>query len=989
MKESAYITMFRTKLILLLLLPFLAQSQSDECATATWINDVNNWCSNIGEYNNLTATNSGLTGSTCGVPRIHDVWFRFVATGRDVVITVRGATQLPPTGGTIRRPGVELIFTPNCNNYTILDCGNDNVGDNLIQIYRGGLTIGNTYYIRVDAQFTGTFQLCVHNYTAPSLPTGDCPRAAILCDKSPFFVESVTGVGNIPDEGTGTCLDLGGQDDSENASTWYQWVCDQSGTLTFDITPMSPADDIDFVFYELPNGINNCNGRRPIRCMASAEAGPTGLNLASTDVIENSGFDPSHDRYVAAVNMVAGQAYALLINNFTSSGNGFSISFGGTGTFLGPKPEFTVQPSGVICVGEQINITESSTFQLGTITGYNWTFGGAGASMTTSTSRGPHQLSYTAAGLKPIVLSVTSNLGCIVSKTLTVRVGQAEINTVTQQNNRCAADLNGVASVTNVSFTQGDPVRYIWSNGGTSSSITGLPPGTFTVTFTDGFCQDVETFTISSPPAYDLQSNTTLATCNGGQDGNIFQTVSGATPGYAFSWSNGRNTEDLTNVPIGMYSVTITDAMGCSISNSYQVRELELLINAQQLNLLDPTCFGFTNGSISIGMSNGLPPFHYDWGNTGNFVLNANSISNIGDGMYVVRVRDANFCFGLDTFYLEEPDELLVDIDSTQITCFGDNDGQALANTTGGTTPYRFLWSDPLRQTSQRAVNLMPGAISVTVTDNQGCTVSDASFIYEPPQLFINAVTPNNALCFGVSNGSIDMVASGGSPFYSYGVDLNNMVRTTNIPNLFAGNYTVYVRDSMGCVVSRPNILIAQPFEIIVDAGPDQTIQLGEDISLYATVNSFRGITYQWSPPDFLSCLDCRDPDGIPSQSIEYTVVVSDRDGCTATDNVFIEVERFYPLFIPNAFTPNNDGHNDVFRAYSTNALQRVNRFAIFDRFGEMLYETKDTQLSDAFGWDGTFVGKKMPPEVYVYLLEVTFIDGHTESYKGDVTLLK
>jgi gliding motility-associated-like protein len=992
MRQKNTTNMFKRKIFLLAtLLPFFLLAQGDECSTATWINNVNNWCSNIGEYSNVTATNSGLTGTTCGVPIVHDVWFRFVATGQDVIISIRGAVPNPPSGGTIRRPGVELLYTTTCTNWTILDCGNDNAGFNEIQIYRGGLTVGSTYYIRVDALYPGTFQLCINNYTAPSLPTSDCPQAAILCDKSPFFVSNITGVGNIPDEANGTCLDLGPQDESENASTWYQWVCDVSGPLTFNINPSFPSDDIDFVLYELPNGIGNCNGRAVLRCMASHESGSTGLNLTSTDVMETSGIDPSHDRYVSAINMVSGRAYALMINNFTSSGNGFSIDFGGTGTFLGPKPEFTIQPSGVICAGEQLNITENSTFQLGTITAWNWTFGGAGSSMTTSTIRGPHQVTYSESGVKPIILSVTSNLGCIVTKTLTVRVGKAEITAVTQQDNRCATDLNGIANVTAVNFTQGDPVRYIWSNGRTTSSISGLAPGNYTVTFTDGYCQDVETFNISSPPAYQIQSTPTLATCNGGQDGNIFLTVSGATPNYTYRWSNGRNVEDLTNVPIGPYTVTITDAMGCSAVNNYQVRELELLIDAQQLSIVDPSCYGFTNGSISIAINNGLAPYAYDWGNTGTFQSgpNANTITNIGDGQYVIRIRDANTCYGLDTFYLNEPDELLTDIDSVQITCFGDNDGQATASTTGGTMPYRYSWSDPNHQTTAHITQLPPGAIYVTVTDDHGCTVVDTSSIYEPPLLQIISATPNNALCFGVNNGSIDVVATGGSPYLSYGVDLNNMVRTTHLPNLFSNSYTVYVRDSLGCVASAPNVIIDQPFQIVVNAGPDQQIQLGESISLHATVNSFRGITYQWSPPDFLNCVTCRDVDGTPTHTITYDIVVTDQDGCTATDQVLIEVERFYPLFIPNAFTPNHDGHNDIFRAYSGAALQIVNRFAIFDRWGEMVFEATDVPLADAFGWNGIFAGKAMMPDVFVYLLEVTFIDGHQETYSGDVTLLK
>ena len=144
------------------------------------------------------------------------------------------------------------------------------------------LVVGQKYYIRIDGVngAQGAFDVCIQNFNPPVEPGQDCPTASILCDKSPFVVEVVTGSGNLPNEGVGTCVM------SENQSTWFKWTAANNGDLTFTITPLQLGDDLDFALFEIPD-LNSCD-RTLIRCVSSScdsEQGlPSGINATSLRV---------------------------------------------------------------------------------------------------------------------------------------------------------------------------------------------------------------------------------------------------------------------------------------------------------------------------------------------------------------------------------------------------------------------------------------------------------------------------------------------------------------------------------------------------------------------------------------------------------------------------------------------------------------------------------------------------------------------------------
>jgi len=578
------------------------------------------WCSASGEYTNVGATASGFPQAACFSNANNDVWFSFTAVATDITVTAIGAVPFD-SGGTLNNPAVAL-YSGDCGGaIDELACEADLINNNIVELNEGDLTVGQTYYIRVNGRSnnTGTFQLCVNNFYPPVDPGPDCAAASFLCDTSPFTVQSVTGAGADPDEAAGTCLGENGTQ-SENNSTWFTWTAANNGMLTFVLTPTNPEDDLDFVVYELAG--NSCGSKEVLRCMASGDfpggnancLGPTGLAVGSTDTEELFNCDgPGDDNFLAPLQMEIATTYALLVNNFTSTGNGFSIAFGGTGQFVGPNAQFSDDVTGTVCAGESITFTDNSTFNVGNITSREWNFG-LGAVPQTATGVGPHTVQFTQPGNISVVLQLETDLGCLVSHVVDYPIDACcdGINEMfasfMQINLDCADDADGAIDVSVSGGTP--PFEFAWSTGDTSEDLADLIPGNYDVTISDQIgCETIFDIDVDGPPLFDFAGALTEPTCGGGTDGLIDLTLGGATPPYTFVWTQngapfGGNTEDLVDIPIGDYAVVITDANGCQIDSSFVVNELQLELSPDA-NIVEPSCNGASDGTIELDVQNG------------------------------------------------------------------------------------------------------------------------------------------------------------------------------------------------------------------------------------------------------------------------------------------------------------------------------------------------------------------------------------------------
>lgn len=997
--KKHHIYRYALLLFLLMLIPALlsAQPANNDCSTATPITTLNGQCSAAGAFTTAGATASGQGPTGCFTSG-NDVWFSFVAQATDVTITINGNNA--SSGGTLTNPQVGLLSgtcTSSSSSLTMFHCATDvGTNNNGVELYGGALTIGQTYYIRVSGANGGTFQICVNNYFAPPNPESDCIDAVVLCDKSSFTVQSVSGAGNDNTEMSGSSCGL-----TETNSSWYTWTCDQSGTLEFALTPTNSADDLDFIVYKFTG--SSCGQKTLERCMAAGDfvvpspcMGPTGLGNGATDVNENPGCSQGQDSWLAPLNMLSGERYALVVNNYTSSGNGFQVSFGGTGTFLGPQADFvTNDPDNTICIGNTIVFTDNSNFPNGS-DGWAWNFG-VGASPQVASGPGPHTVTYNTLGTKSIALTVESSVGCVVSTVKTVVVDpccdtENQITTAsTSTDATCPGAPQGTANVSGT--TNFPPFTYQWSSPSlTGANLSNLYAGTYTVTMTDQIgCTDIQTININQPPPFSIIQNVIRPTCNGGTDGSITLSVSGASPSYQYDWGNGFINSNINNgLSNGNYTVTIRDSESCDTTITIPVFELTLELDTLADFVIAPSCYGLSDGSITISMANGLAPYLFDWNDGNGFVTN-NTLFGLSTGTYTLNVQDANLCEGgpFDIF-VNQPDSLIVmSANSLAVSCYQDEDGQAIAQVSGGTPNYNYTWSAGDGINDSINTGLAAGNYLLTVTDFNGCTDTASVIVTQPDPVSIPNIAVQDAACYADSNGTMTVQVAGGTPPFEYSIDGQNFQTDNLFTNLTANFYTVFVRDVFGCEITS-TATVSQPWIFTIDAGENQVIDLGYEADISTFVNTLDDVVYSWSPPNNLDCIDCVDVVASPIQTTTYTVTALNEGDCPAEDSVTIFVDIKRPYFVPNVFTPNYDGHNDNFYVYGGVAIQQVRVMKIFDRWGGHVFEANNIPANQAdLGWDGTYRGKAVEPAVFVYYIEIEFIDGHIEVLEGDVTVLR
>lgn len=455
-----------------------SQYSFDYCQYARQIDIEGGYCSEYGEFSNKEATTDPFfTNSCAGLKFQNGVWFSFIPKQTAVSIRVFGQGE----GGTMVSP--KIVLFEDCFTYLTCSPGKTNSNDELIA---DQLILGKTYYVMVESSIggEGSFKLCIKDFTPVPQPESDCKDAVVLCDKSPFVVQHLIGIGQDKDELPDyICLR------QELASSWFKWTCDKAGTLTFTLTPNNNeeriTDDLDFAVFELPNGIDDCSEKKLLRCMASGANltssgaiaplsewsscnGPTGLRESESDISEDPGCLGNSNNFVAPLIMESGKSYVLIVNNYSRSKRGFSIEFGGTGTFLGPKADFEAIALQQFECDKTIQFINHSVSATDEITDYYWSFGN-GANPLTDQTQGPVDVIYDSFGDKIVALTIKSSRGCQVTKLLPVYVAS------------CCADFT-----LDVEGETTDPVCYNDANGIIlGKGKNGNPPYRFSITGKD------------------------------------------------------------------------------------------------------------------------------------------------------------------------------------------------------------------------------------------------------------------------------------------------------------------------------------------------------------------------------------------------------------------------------------------------------------------------------------------------------------------------
>jgi len=480
-------------------------------------------------------------------------------------------------------------------------------------------------------------------------------------------------------------------------------------------------------------------------------------------------------------------------------------------------------------------------------------------------------------GLAPGVytLTVTDANGCTISDFVSISPFQCaglSLN-VTATNVTCNGAANGTATAV-PSGSSG--YTFVWNTGATSASIANLAPGNYTATVTDvAGCTAVDGASVSQPPAINLVANSSNVTCNGASNGTASAAATGGTPSFSYTWSNGASGQNLTGLPPGTYTITATDAAGCTATAVVSISQPAAL--SVSVSTTGATCFGQNNGTATATATGGTPGgtgYTYLWSNG----QTAATATALGAATYTVTVTDAAGCTATASGTVSQPTALALSLSSTNETAVGANNGTATATASGGTPTLLYLWSNG--QTTPAITGLPPGVYTVTVSDANGCSISDFVSInsFQCAGLSL-AVSSTNVTCFGAANGTVTAVPSGSS---GYVFLWNTGAATASVANLPPGNYTVTVNDAAGCTVVG-GASVSQPPAISLVASSSNITCNGASngTASAAATGGTPSFSYTWS-----NGASGQNLTGLPPGT--YTVTATDSASCTASQTLSI-----------------------------------------------------------------------------------------------------
>ncbi len=592
-------------------------------------------------------------------------------------------------------------------------------------------------------------------------------------------------------------------------------------------------------------------------------------------------------------------------------------------------------------------------------------------------------------------VTVTDVNGCIAtSLPIVVTVHSDPVVSATGTDVRCFGGNDGMGFASAVSGTL--PYNYSWNTlpPQLNQMANGLTAGTYIVTVTDQYgCRDNATIIITQPAqliVLPLMNET--VSCYGGTDGSATALGNGGVAPYTFVWntSPAQSTQIATGLAAGQVSVVLTDGFGCSTNASVNIIEPnELTITP---NIIPVRCFGESTGGITAIVNGGTPQYFYDW-NT-NPPQNTPTASNLRKGNYQVTVTDGNGCSGSASFFLPEPDTLIVRATSTDAICTHTKTGTGTAIVSGGNGSYDYRWNSVPPQGTQTATNLEAGIYVITVNDPKGCVDTARAYVGQPqpvpfPVAIHDSVCPGeNAIMSAWAPGDLKInwyrIPSDENPFFSG--------PQVNIPEL---NKTIFYQieseDSKGCKSPRfPIFAWVYNLPLVDFVGSPLKAELPEAVVNFEPARSMdRPSIYSWS----WNFGDGGQVSSFMAPSYQYgnegtydvTLTVVDTNGCVnkITKKALVEVSKMVSVFVPNAFSPNGDGVNDYFSL----EYRLINEFAIviYDRWGNQVYNSTDLK----FRWDGTTNGIPNPDGTYVYVINGKASDGSAVQVGGNVILIR
>lgn len=645
----------------------------------------------------------------------------------------------------------------------------------------------------------------------------------------------------------------------------------------------------------------------------------------------------------------------------------------------------TVAGTDVLCNG-QCDGTIDLTIGGGT-TPYAYAWNGPGGFTSAL-----EDLTALCAGTYDVV--VTDGNGCVINDTYTINEPAAIALTTSMTSSNCG-QADGSVTVTATGGTVAVDYAYQWEDAiptvvGTTATVTGLPAGTYTITVTDdNGCTATTTETITDIGGGTATTTADVnASCNGLCDGQATVTMAGGTTPYTYLWNAGSTPTAATTGGLcaGIWDVVVTDAAGCVSNASVTITE-PAPINVA-VAITNEICAGDCQGSVDVSANGGSTPYLYSIDNCLTSV-GTTLFSGLCAGTYDVCVTDANGCTGTMTA------DVLVGAAAADATIApaGPYCEDASPVNLNGADP-GGTWSgtgitDPVNGVFDPAV-AGPGMHTITYSIGGACGDTQSIDILVNPLPTVTAIGDVLSGCEPLTVTFTSTGTPGISCLWDFG-DGNTSTDCGPVTHTYtnAGSYDVSltVTDANGCTnsVTSPGYINVFPNPVAdFTWGPQPTTIL--DPAVDFTDQSIDAATWAWDFAGMGTSMAQNPSFNFTNVgSYDVTLLVTSPNGCTDMITQTIVIDPEFIIYVPNAITNDDDGLNEIFLPVISGEDPLTYELMIFDRWGELLFETDNPNL----GWDGTYRGVFVETEVYVWKIKVKDMQGEFYNYIGHVTVLK
>jgi len=585
----------------------------------------------------------------------------------------------------------------------------------------------------------------------------------------------------------------------------------------------------------------------------------------------------------------------------------------------------------------------------------------------------------------PVFVQMSDSAGCI--RTSSTSISSAPGLTIAPFITQPACGTSN-GSITVVASGGTGSYTYLWSPGASTSSVlTNVGPGNYSVTVSSGGCSNTQAFTISNFGNPSITYTQTNIDCFSACTGSIIAIGTSTNAGsILYNWSSGSTNSVVTNICPGVITLTVTDGVGCIALQSFTLTDNPAM-QLSASNVVNVKCFGDCDGEITLIPSGGTLPYTFTWSPSGT----SNPQFSLCAGSYSATVIDAKGCSITTTAAITGPSASLTAVTSSVInsSCSSIADGSASVTINGGTPSYTYNWTGnpTFTATTQNLSGVLAGTYTLDVVDQNSCTATLSLEIIPTVTIDANA-GPDSTFCTNSSivlNGANSVGANGGYTWYSITSTGSLVIAnspTVNVTPATGSSTFVLIAVSSVSTCADTDVVVINSLPLPdVDAGPTFTIPMFTGVTIGGSPTSVSGITFSWSPPFDLSDPSIPNPVANNTVNTTYTITVIDANGCRASDTMQVLI---YPeIKIPNGFSPNGDYKNDTW------IIDNIYQFPdcvveVYNRWGELLFMS--TGYTTPF--DGRYNGKRLPVGTYYYVINLNH-PAYTKPYTGPLTIFR